>query len=233
MYRKIPFTRSVLITTDEVIHHSGQNHTLDPRRIQDSIIVAEERFIRQFIGFDFYESLRAIKNVTVTSGNKTTLETAINATLTTPIALVVGDIVNAREYLTGANLLLWDEYLWKIIAECVMFLAFPENYTDFTSQGIVHNNPTAVGFDGAKTQTPELSVVKWQMDKKLMERIDPLLESMHQWICYKRKTDSTIYPLYEKECATCGDGISYKRKSDILMDIYGDEEDTTTDNCSC
>jgi len=220
MYRLNPFTRSVLITTDEVIHHAGQTHTLDPRRIQDSIIVAEERFIRQFIGFDFYEILRAAKNTVVTSGNISSLQTAINATLTNPITLVEGQIVNAREFLSGANLLLWDEYLWKILAECVMFLAFPENYTDFTSQGIVHNNPTAVGFDGAKTQTPELKAIQWQMDKKLMERIDPLLSQMHAWICYKRKTDASIYPLYTKECDCEEDGISVSRKTNFILDIY-------------
>lgn len=231
MYRLVPFTRSVLITTDEVIHHTGQNHTLDPRRIQDSIIVAEERFIREVLGFDFYESLRTSKNTVVTSGNKATLETAINLTLETPITLTVGDIVNAREFLTGANLLLWDEFLWKLIAECVMFLAFPENYSDFTSSGIVHNNPTAVGFDGAKTQTPGLKTIQWQMDKKLMERIDPLISRMHQWICKKKAADSSLYLSYTKECLCDEDGVSIQRKSDILLDIYGDNDETGS--CTC
>lgn len=224
MYRKVPFTRSVLITTDEVIHHCGNVHIQDPRRIQDSIIVAEERFIREFIGFEFYETLRAAKNVVVTSGNKAGLETDINATVTEAITLAAGDIVNARELLAGANLLLWDEYLWKLIAECVMFMAFPENYSDFGAQGIVHNNPTAVGFDGAKTQTPELKTIQWQMDKKLMERIDPMLARMHQWICKKKKADPSLYTDYTKTCDCDEDGISTQRKSDILLDIYGDED---------
>jgi hypothetical protein len=55
--------RNVLITTDEVIFHAPTKQTLDPRTIQNSIIIAEERFIVPAIDYPLYYELASTKNV--------------------------------------------------------------------------------------------------------------------------------------------------------------------------
>src|SRR5947207_928971 len=100
MYRLNPLKRNVLITTDEVIFHAPTKQTLDPRTIEQHIIVAEERFIRPALGYDFYQALVVAKNTLVTSSNKSTLETTINDSLEEgqkQVELTEGQVVNAYE----------------------------------------------------------------------------------------------------------------------------------------
>lgn len=228
MYRLNPLKRKVLITTDEVVFHAAFEHTIDPRQIQQAIIIAEERIIRNSLGFEFYEFLRGQKNVLVTSANKTTLEAQVNGSMepgAEPVTLVIGDLVNAREFLSLENMMLWDEYLWKLTAEAVRFAAIPQNYAAFTSQGIVHNAPGIInsGLNGSNTATPDLKTAKWLVDRALSDAVDPMAEAMHVWLCKKKRAG--MFGLYSKYCDCNGDGISSQRKTDILLGIYDDEDD--------
>jgi len=238
VYRVNTLPRKVLITVDEVISMTSTSHTLDPRTIAPAIIIAEERIIRQALGFSFYEHLRELKNQVVTTANKVALEKLVNDSIKDALPagetfdkvnLEIGSYVNASIYLNPEDLLLWNEYLWKLTAEAVRFISLPQNYVQFTSQGLVHNNPVAIGLDGEKTTTPELRTTKWLMDKSLQEVIDPLLEAMHQWLCIQKKNNPKAFLLYSKPCDCDANDISYKRKTDILTDIYDNE----IKECNC
>jgi len=231
MYRVNPLKRNVLITTDEVIFHAPIGNTIDPRTIEQSIIVAEEGIIRVALGYDFYRALVDSKNTLVTSGNKATLQTAIQAAQPTDAQDVVlneGDIVNAYEYLSTENKTLWTEHLWKLVAEVVILVAYPEGFVQLGTEGVHHKAPPA-GPMTSGIVSPDLRTMKWAMDKKHMMRIDPLRESMHLWLCKQQKADSTKYTLYEKACDCNADGVAYKRKTDLVLGIYDDDE--TTDCC--
>jgi hypothetical protein len=220
--------RPVLITTDEVIFHAHKGHTLDPEMISNAIIIAEERFGRQALGYDFYEHLVNQKNTVVTADNLADLQTKVNADKypgASDVTLQAGMIVNAAEFLNTANQNLWKQLLWKFIAECVMLVALPEGFVQFTSEGAVHKQAQGGAMTPAGTSvTPGLGSMKWAMDKKLMDRIDRLQEALHVWLC-KNYAD---YPLYRKPCDCSADGTPYKRKTNLVMGIYDEDE-----NCGC
>jgi hypothetical protein len=223
MYRPNPLNRNVLITVDEVIFHAPTKHTIDPRLIQNSIIVAEERIIRPALGYDYYYSLIDSKNVIVTSANKEDLQTSVNNGMPSgsqTVLLKEGDIVNALEKLSVDNQTLWKQHLWKLTAEAVMLLALPEGFVQFSSEGAIHTQPPAGALGATSIVTPDLRSMKWSMDKKMMDRIDPLRESMHLWLCKQKKADATKYTLYTKACDCNADGIAYKRKTDVVLGIY-------------
>ncbi|SFW15808.1 hypothetical protein [Chitinophaga sancti] len=230
MYRINPLMRDVLITTDEVIFHAPTKHTLDPRTIEQSIIIAEERIIRPALSDDLYYDLILQKNKTVTADNKDTLQDQVNSSLpagSEQVILAIGDIVNAFEFLSADYLKLWKQHLWKLTAEVVMLGATPESFVQFGSAGVIHTVPAAGPMNTTGEVSPELRSVKWLMDKKMMDRIDPLTQAMHEWICrYKIQ-----YPLYQKECGCDSKGVAYKRKSDIVLSVY-DEIDNSS-NCGC
>lgn len=234
MYRLNELKRNVLITPDEVIFHAPTKHTLDPRMIESSIIIAEERLIRPLLGYDFYEALIAAKNLTITSGNLAAQQILFDASLADGAAaytLQEGDIVNAYEYLSTENQSLWKVFLWKLEAEIVMMAAYPEGFVQFGSAGTVHNQPASSPMSSTGIVTPDLRSVKWSIDKKMMDRIDPLREAMHQWLCKQKKADSTKYILYDKTCDCNVDGIAYKRKTDFILGIYDDDQDDSTSCC--
>lgn len=221
--------RDVLITVDEVLFHAQTKQAVDPRTIEQSIIVAEEGWIREALTDKLYFDFISKKNTEVTVDNKADLETKINAafpTNTPPVTLNVGDIVNAFEFLSDTYVKLWKQYLWKLTAECVMMLALPEGYVQFATEGTVLSaplpNPLAAG---GTAMAPPLQSVKWAMDKKVMNRIDPMIQAMHSWICVN-KID---YPLYGKHCECDDDSTPYKRKSAFILDAYDDEPK----NCGC
>lgn len=233
MYRINPLKRNVLITVDEVIFHAPTKQTIDPRTIEQHIIVAEERFIRPALGYDFYQALTLAKNKLVTDANKATLETEINDSLEEDqpqVELTSGQVVNSYNYLTTENQTLWLEYLWKLTAECVMLLALPESLVQFGTEGVLLSAPAASPMGGGVT-SPDLRMAKWAMDKKLMDRIDPLIESMHQWLCKQQDADSAKYTAYEKDCDCNKDGIAYKRKTDIILGLYDDIDDQECERC--
>lgn len=224
MYRLNPLMRNVLITTDEVIFHAPTKHTLDPRTIQNAIIIAEERFIRPALGDAMYDELRNIKNLKVTAGNLAATQIVYNTTATTAHTLKAGEIVNAAEYLTGFNSTLWYELLWKLTAECVMLSAFPEAYVQFGSEGVIHTVAPASPMGSGGTVAPDLRTVKWTMDKKVMDRIDPLVEALHSFIC----TNKTEFPKYTKVCPCDTEVNSKSRKTDFILGLYDEP-----DNCGC
>lgn len=227
MYKLNELRRPVLITPDEVIFHAPTKHTLDRRLISQSIIIAEERFIRPALCSTFYDALLAEKNTTITSGNLAAQQALVDAYYLNakdkPRELVEGDIVNASEYLAEENLELWMTFLWKLVAECVTMISIPEAFVQLTSEGAVHTQPTAGPLVGSGTVTPDLRAIKWTIDKKMMDRVDPLIEAMHRWLCAAQKADSDSYGLYDKRCDCHANGVAYKRKADIIFpSIYND-----------
>ncbi len=228
MYKLNELHRSVLITPHEVIFHASTAQTLDPRTIEQAIIIAEERFARPALGHALYEVLIAEKNLLITSGN-----IAANQTLFDDageeITLEEGDIANASEYMSVSGRLLWNTILWKYVAECVMIIAAPENYVHFTSDGLVHKVAPAGPMSSTGVVAPDLKTVKWFMDKKMMDRIDPLAQALHVFLCRYKDDD---YPDYDKDCDCDEKGTSYRRKSDIILGIYDTEDGLLpSDNC--
>lgn len=229
MVRLNPLLRNVLITNHEVIFHAPTQHTLDPRSIQQAIIIAEERFIRPALGEDLYEEMVSQKNLLITSANMSAQQILLNTSMAgmqNIPTLKEGDIVNNESGLSENNRTLWRQHLWKLTAECVLFVAFPDGFVQFASSGIVHNNPPANAMMTSQNNltTPELKSVRWMLDKKLMDRIDPLMEAMHRWLCKKG-----TYPLYDKACDCDAKGVAYKRKTDFIMGLYDEEEG----GCGC
>lgn len=233
MYRINPLMRNVLITADEVLFHAPTKQTIDPRKIEHSIIIAEERFIRPALGYEYYTALCDGKNLTITALNIVAQQALINASLpegAQEVTLVEGDVINSMSYLAADNLALWKQHLWKLTAECVMLIAMPEGYVQFGSEGAVFNQPPGGPMsDRGSIVTPDLPSMKFAMNKKLQDRIDPLREALHQWLCKQQKADSTKYTLYTKHCDCNVDGIAYKRKTDIVLGIYDDEDDNCCD----
>lgn len=219
--------RPTIITAQEVIAVAGITDGIDLKRISNSIIVAEERFLRQTLGFAFYEALLAEKNTLVTDINKSALQTAMNSEWSTNLTLSNGQVINSADFLSVNNKALWNMQLYSLAAECVMFVAFPENYTDFTSSGIVHNAPKFDAVGNSKTNTPELATIKWQMDKMITGRIGPLQDSLHQYICMNKDK----YPLYTKKCECADDVKGFVGSSNVLTDVYGDDDSKI--DCPC
>lgn len=212
--------RNILITPAEVAFHAPISHEWEERTIGQSIIPAEERFIRVALGEEMYDEMRIQKNKEITNDNITAINTEFNT------EFKVGDKVNSFTFLNESYKELWIEHLWKICAECVAFTAAPEGYVKQTVAGTVLAAPTQTPLSGPSAVAPGLQTVKWSMDKKLEDRIDPLLHSMHLWIC-KRKN---LYPLYNKDCPCDEEPIAYKKKTHIILGIYDDEDDN---KCGC
>jgi hypothetical protein len=215
---------NVLITTDEVIFHAPVEGTVDPRSIMQSIIVAERRFIKPMLGATVYDALIAVKNLLVTAGNKAATQTAFDDARGTdrePYTLKEGDIVNSDDYLSTTQKTLWNNYLHKITAECVYFVALPVNRSRFNSQGVTQNNPASITSSGGPASI-DLRDLKHLMDRSLQDRIDPLMEDMHQYLC------KTKYPGYTKDCGCDSNGTAYKKKTDIILSMYDNDE-----NCKC
>lgn len=209
MYKINPLPAKVLITTDEVINQGPTDNNVDPRLLLSSIQVAELRFIKPALGTSFYNYLRDTKNEVVDAGNKVALESATGKTLT------IGQIVNASEFLSIDEKELWNDFLWKVTAECVVYVATPVNYSRYTSQGEIMNNPKSIALEGSASVSADLKDVKFKMDKLLMDRIDPLLAAMEEYIC----ANKVKFPKYDRKCDCDVDGISFKRKS-AWINVY-------------
>lgn len=190
MYALNELQRNVLITVPEIMFHAPTKHTLDQRMIEQSIIIAEERFIRPEIGSAMYDDIVDQKNVLVTSGNLAALETASELDLTE------GQVINALEQLNPSYQSLWKQYLWKIVAECVLISAYPEGFAQFGSAGVVHTSPPAGLMVTSGEVVPLLQTVKWALDKKIQDRVAPLINSMNDYICNNKAN----YTLYGKTC---------------------------------
>lgn len=228
MYQINQLNKKVLITPSEVTFHAPTTHTIDARSILQNIIIAEQRFIAPVIGRDFYESLLSEKNKVVTSGNQTSMLSTINAYLTTvgddgvtSTDLPVGSMVNAAETLSANNLTLWNEHLWKLIAECVECVLIVPTWLQHTSQGQQKNNPEVIGGNGQNSASGDLKEIQYKEKKFREDRIDPLIEAMKYFLC----KNASSYPLYTCE-DTSIDGVSISRKSPIIFGAYDDDDNS-------
>ncbi len=156
MYRVNQLPRNVLITPDEVIAWAPTANSVDVRNILLSIQVAEDRFIRPQIGKDFYNAFRNAKNVIVTDINKSYLESLFPE----GTALKAGQLVNAIEFCPLWYQNLWNEHLWKLICECVIYVATPTNWSKYTSQGEMINNPKNISGEGQGSNSVDLADVE-------------------------------------------------------------------------
>ena len=207
MYRVNQIPRKVLITPDEVIAWGPTTNSVDPRNILQAIQIAEDRFIKPAICKDLYNDFRDKKNVVVTDINKSYLESLFNPAVT----LTVGQMVNAIELVDDSGYVdLWNEQLWKLIAECVVYIATPTNFSRYTAEGEEVSNPKNIGMDGSGAATVNLKELTWKMDKLLMDRIDPLIASTREYIC------DNIGNFANYNCRYCkrdDNGVSVQRKS--------------------
>lgn len=217
-----PLGTKVLITVDEVLFHAPTEGTADPRIILQSIINAERRFIKPMLGATVYNALITAKNQIVTADNLTDLQTALNASREDgrdPIVLKVGDYVNSDTFLDVTQKPLWNDYLHKIVAECVYFAALPTNRSRFSATGITVSNPPSIT-SSASTASIALADLKHLMDNGLQQRISPLMEDFHQYMC------TTAYPGYDKDCGCNSSGVPYvSKRSSVILGMYDDDDE--------
>lgn len=229
MHRVNSLGRPVLITPDEVLFHAGIEADADLRLILQSIIPAEERIIAPALGDEFYYSFCNAKNQRVTSGNQASMLATINASRAAAgLAAIqsanipVGSYVNAIEYVTDAALVeLWEWHLHKLCAEAVDLMTTVPTWLRHTKQGQQKNNPEVLGGNNIGSASGDRKDVQFKLDIQMQDRIDPLSERMHLWLCKR----GSSYPLYTKKC-DCNnpDGISTERKTDwIFVDTSDDE----------
>jgi hypothetical protein len=221
MYRVNELKRKVLITPDEVIFHSDLDQ-VNVKNILSAIIISEERFVKKMICRDLYNDLRDKKNIVVDFSNLSDLQDKINLDNTgETIVLKEGDIVNAIDLLeeiddTDPYIELWNEYLWKICAECVMYVSLPNRWIQSKAAGEMVNNPLSMT-GGQEAASTDIKGVQWKSGKLLMDRIEPLIESMREWLC-DNKTRFSKFNCYK--CPECNDGVAFKRKTGFVLGIY-------------
>jgi len=224
MYSLNLLDRNVLITSDEVIKKVNIT-AIDPHVFLSAIEIAEERFVRPVLGFDLYEDMIAQKNVTVDDGNKNSLQPNIQITDSAgDYTLQNGDIVNAFELMTNADYqTLWKERLWKFVAECVYFIALTENYAQFTTAGMIKNNPigSVIGDKSSASVGIDLKDIKYLNDRQMMDRINPLQASLQEYLCRNR----TKYPKYPaSNCQECKTETT-TRNTSWVTGIYDDKKE--------
>lgn len=210
--------RNTLITYEEVLFHAPTKHAMDIRMVESSIIIAEERFIRPELGFDLYDAILSYKNKIVADENEIAL---LQPLLPAGTMLAVGDLVNAFEFLPPAYLALWKQHLWKLTAECVITSAYPEGFVQLGAEGAFHNSPPAGLMVTSGFVSPLLTSMKWSIDKKVKDRIAPLLQSMHNYFC-KNKSD---FALYKGICAECVDENKQLKYTGVALNIYEEDEE--------
>lgn len=224
MYRLSRLPRRVLITTDEVIKQAAISDNPGINQLLNAIIIAEERFIKPAICKDLYYDFRKQKNVVVTDLNKDYLQELISDESGQMVTFDNGDIINAIEFVESDWYKeLWFEHLWKITAEAVVYIASPTNYSRFEAAGEMENNPKVISNEGQGAASVDLNKMKWKMDKMLMDRIDPLLAGMQEWLSDNRGHFAyyNCHNLYRDDAT----GISTKRKT-AWVNVYNDRRRT-------
>lgn len=222
MYRVLKTSSKTIISSDEVIFATSVDNNTDTKVINQAIQIAEARFILPLICKDMFEYLKENKNVVVTSINKDLLETQVGA------ILKIGGIVNAIEFIGDSWYNeLWNEYLWKLIAECVIYIASPVNFSRFTSQGEMENNPKSP-LEGQASASVSLATMKWKMDKMMQDRIAPLIAPTEQWL-YDNRTHFPLVNCKNWTCSTIPDGVATRRKTPWIFGIY----DLDNTKCGC
>ncbi len=221
MYNINPLMRNVLLTSQEVIFHAPTKHTLDPRMIDNSIIVAEERFLREELGTALYADMANTKNKEITSGNIAAMQILVGTPSDLVPTLKEGDILNSFKFMSTAYQNLWKQFLWKVGAECVLISAYPEGFVQFSSEGTMHQVPPAGLMVTSGFVSPLLGSMKWIMDKKIQDRVGPLVNNMHRYICENR----IDFGLYKKPCPDCGDDEGKEKWSGLAQGLYEDDSD--------
>lgn len=227
MYRINNTGRNTLITPDEVKFHSPSDGSEGERLVLQNIIVAEERWIKTELGYEFYEDFIDKKNTEVTAINKAELLQKIKADYAKDNIdfkddlLKEGKIINSLEFITNDwYKKLWKQYLWKITAECVDAMSIVPSWLETTNAGQQFKNPNSIG-STAGSASGSAKDVKFKMDNAVLERINPLFIAMHEWLCRNKNH----FPLYKKECpGGCGD---YEVKTSTVnvgwgLNIYDD-----------
>jgi hypothetical protein len=224
MYRINELKRKVLITPDEVVFHSDFKE-INHKNFLSAIIIAEERFIKKMLCKDLYNDLRDKKNIVVDFYNLSELQDQINEDNTGEvITLVEGDIVNAIELLEEADqddpyIELWNEFLWKICAECVVYVSLPNRWIQSKVAGEMINAPLTIA-GGQEAASTDIKGVQWKSNKLLMDRIEPLIEAMKEWLC----DNIERFPLFNcYRCPEKNDGVAYKRKTGWVTGVYEEE----------
>lgn len=218
MISKNPLKTKVLITVDEVVFHAPVDNLADGRTILQSIIIAERRFIKPILGATIYQELIDAKNRLVDASNIDALQDLIDAETgedREQQTLVEGDLVNSDTFLDETQLALWQICLHKIVAESVWFAALPVNRSRFTAQGIIHNFPQE-SIGSSNSVSVDLRTLKHLMDRGLQDRISPLIDDMHSYMCVTR------YPNYSRDCGC--DGTGRAKKTDFILGMYDDDQ---------
>ncbi|TWP28422.1 hypothetical protein ETU09_05725 [Apibacter muscae] len=232
MYRINRLGRNVLITADEVKYHAPCDSSVSERNIIQNIILAEERYITEAIGDDFYYDFIDKKNRMVTTSNQNDLLDKINESLESyglrnieKKELPIGILVNAIEFVDNEYYVqLWGNFLWKLTAECVDAMSTVTNWVKHTNQGQMLNAPKVIGTT-AEANSADPKDIKFKMDHSVLDRINPFKQRMEEWICKRIQN----YPLYNKECGKCNSQMDdYYRdkptikaqKSDIVLGVY-------------
>ncbi len=227
MYSLNLLSRLVLITPDEVIARINIT-AIDSHKLLSAIEIAEERFVRPVLGSDLYEDMISQKNVIVTEDNKEDLQTHITLKQGNGIyQLQDDDIVNAWELMTETTAYqdLWKQRLWSFVAECVYSVAIPENYAQFSTAGIMKNNPigSVIGDKTTASVGIDLKDLKYLNDKQLLERVNVLQRSLEEYLC-KNLVSLLKYPA--KRCQSCNDDGHKKdeKKTSWVTGIYDHED---------
>lgn len=217
MYKVLPGYKKTLICTDEVVAQSAVDQNVDVRHIEAAIQIAEERFISHAICIDFYNDFRTKKNQEVTLVNKAYLEGLVGT------ALVVGQLVNSIDFISDLYYRdFWFEHLWKWLAEAVVYIASPTNYSRFTSQGEMENNPNNAAFEGRDSASVPLQNMKWKMDKMMQDRIDPLRASAEEYLYENIGQFPLVNCKAWNYTTAIPTGVSVLRKTGWIHGIYDD-----------
>ena len=229
--------RFTLISNDECNAKLGIN--VDNDKWLSAIEVAELRFVQAFMGYDFYQDFIAQKNVTLTSGNIAGYQTIFDAQYPPAgrVVLQVGQIINAIELVTTPTYVtLWNNFLWRYVYECVFLIALPNNYAQFSSSGVLKNNPmgSIVG-DSKPTNSVgiDLKDCKFLQDRQLLDKINPLETIIRQYLCLNLGD----YPLYDsKKCEWLNttelkDNPKQNRVTSFLDILYKDDDDNWQNRC--
>lgn len=226
MFAVLKTERQTLISPPEVINNISTSDGFGFENVTHSLVIAEERFVRPFLGWDLYELLLSQKNRIVDDTNRAALQVYINQVNAggQPYELKNGDIVNAAELMPVESLNLWRQYLCKYIAECVKFLCVPEMFGEFSKSGIMKNNPES-GFMGeshaARSVGIAVNEAKWLMDKLINDRIEPFKQAMHTYICRNK----SLFPAYSQPCECEKEKDPLPKTSWVNVSIYADDDD--------
>lgn len=218
-----------LITTDEIIHQVGNANQIDPKVFLNNIIIAETR-VAKFLCYDFYEELVNQKNKKVDSSNL-----AYYQGLFPSLSIQIGDYINDVNFLSADNKELWiNGWLWKYIAECVMWYSIPNNFAKFETQGLLHHEPNIIGRESANSVTTDLKTAQWINDRT-NDRIDQLEGYIQNWIC-KRKDKYPLYCNCKNDACVGTNGnnaIDYSsRIASVITSAY-EQIDKQNKSCKC